>query len=74
MFGWVVDAAAFVRVQSIFFEVTVVFHHKAAHFAFGASITYLLPCGQGLLLRYSGLSPSADREVIFFLERHEMKE
>ena len=55
MYDWVFDAATCVRVQSIFFEVTVVFPHKAAHSAFGASLTYLLPCGQGLLLRYSGL-------------------
>ena len=35
--------------QSVFFEGTVVFPYKAARSTCGASLTYLLSCGQGLL-------------------------
>ena len=44
-----------IRVRSISCDVFTVFPYKAAHSAFGASLTNSLPCGQSLLLRYSGL-------------------
>ena len=61
MHDWVIDAATYVGVQSMFFEVTVVFPYKAAHSAFGASLTYLLSVWSGLATAVQR-SPSADRD------------
>ena len=71
MYDGVMDAATYVRVQSIFFEVSVVFSHMVTHYALGRVADVLVPSSSLLPVRCArGTASTSPVPPCYVLLRH----